>query len=165
MTSDRKAIPHTFWCTTRWADLDAQGHVNNVKFIQYIQEAIFDLIGQEEHVGILPDGFIVARHEVDYRRQLFHRTGHQLPLQIWIATIGTRSFTVRTETRRGGETVFEARTVCVARDSTTGASRELTTDEHRHLARYQLLDPTTHGNPRNTERLTTPPPRLAALHR
>ncbi len=136
------AIPHTFWCTTRWGDLDALGHVNNIKLIQYIQEAIFDLIREGEHDDVLPDGYMIARHEVDYRRQLHHRADQPVPLQIWVTAIGTNSFTVRTETRRGGNTVFEARTVCVARDHRTGMSRPLTDSERAHLARHRVVEPT-----------------------
>lgn len=136
------AIPHTFWCTTRWGDLDALGHVNNIKLVQYIQEAIFDLIREGEPDDVLPDGYMVARHEVDYRRQLHHRADQPVPLQIWVTAIGTNSFTVRTETRRGGHTVFEARTVCVARDQRTGMSRPLTDAERAHLARHRVVEPT-----------------------
>ncbi|QMU66970.1 thioesterase family protein [Streptacidiphilus sp. P02-A3a] len=136
------AIPHTFWCTTRWGDLDALGHVNNIKLIQYIQEAIFDLIREGEPDDVLPDGYMIARHEVDYRRQLHHRADQPVPLQIWVTAIGTNSFTVRTETRRGGLTVFEARTVCVARDQRTGMSRPLTDSERAHLARHRVVEPT-----------------------
>jgi len=135
------AIPHTFWCSTRWGDLDALGHVNNIKLIQYIQEAIFDLIREGEQDDVFPDGYMIARHEVDYRRQLHHRADQPLPLQIWVTAIGTNSYTVRTETRRAGETVFEARTVCVARDHRTGMSRPLTEAERAHLTRHRVVEP------------------------
>ena len=142
--SNQEAIPHTFWCTTRWGDLDALGHVNNIKLVQYIQEAIFDLIKEGDHEDVFPDGYMIARHEVDYRRQLHHHADQPVPLQIWVTAIGTNSYTVRTETRRGGQTVFEARTVCVARDQRTGMSRPLTEAERRHLTRHRLLEPVSH---------------------
>ena len=145
------AIPHTFWCMTRWGDLDALGHVNNIKLIQYIQEAIFDLIREGEQDDVFPDGYMIARHEVDYRRQLHHRADQPLPLQIWVTAIGTNSYTVRTETRRAGETVFEARTVCVARDHRTGMSRPLTEAERAHLSRHQVVEPASHTT-RDTNR-------------
>jgi acyl-CoA thioester hydrolase len=141
------AIPHTFWCMTRWGDLDALGHVNNIKLIQYIQEAIFDLIREGEQDDVFPDGYMIARHEVDYRRQLHHRGDQPLPLQIWVTAIGTNSYTVRTETRRAGETVFEARTVCVARDHRTGMSRPLTEAERAHLSRHRVVEPVLSTTP------------------
>jgi len=139
--SNPVAIPHTFWCTTRWGDLDALGHVNNIKLVQYIQEAIFDLIKEGDHEDVFPDGYMIARHEVDYRRQLHHRADQPVPLQIWVTAIGTNSYTVRTETRRAGETIFEARTVCVARDHSTGMSRPLTDAERAHLSRHRVVEP------------------------
>ncbi|MBC3843174.1 hypothetical protein GXW82_32155 [Streptacidiphilus sp. 4-A2] len=37
---------------------------------------------------------MIARHEVDYRRQLHHRADQPLPLQVWVTAIGTNSYTV-----------------------------------------------------------------------
>ena len=54
---------HVYECPVRWADLDALGHVNNVVYVDYLQEARVDmfrshrveLMGQE-----LVEGLVVA---------------------------------------------------------------------------------------------------------
>ncbi len=62
---------HLYRCPLRWADMDAQGHVNNVTYVDYLQEARVDVFrvhapvrGGEE----LAEGVVVVRHEVDYLR-------------------------------------------------------------------------------------------------
>ncbi len=35
---------HVYRCPTRWADLDLLGHVNNVVYVDYLQEARVDLV-------------------------------------------------------------------------------------------------------------------------
>ena len=32
-------MPHTYECPLRWADLDLLGHVNNVTYLDYVEEA------------------------------------------------------------------------------------------------------------------------------
>lgn len=140
-----RPLPHTFWCQTRWGDQDPNGHVNNTKVVQYIQEAIFDLL-RADGCRLFDGGFMIVRHEVDFRSQLLHQDENRgLPVQIWVEAVGNRSYTVRVESRRRGVTVFEARTVCVARDAHTHSSRVLLPAERDHLLRYRLAEPTTVG--------------------
>ena len=35
---------HIFRCPLRWADMDAYGHINNVAFMRYLEEARIDLM-------------------------------------------------------------------------------------------------------------------------
>lgn len=35
---------HIFRCPLRWADMDAFGHVNNVAFLRYLEEARIDFM-------------------------------------------------------------------------------------------------------------------------
>ena len=54
----------------RWRDLDAYGHVNHVVFLTYLEEArdewLGRALGDPERVWC----FVVARVEIDYRREL-----------------------------------------------------------------------------------------------
>ncbi len=67
---------HVYECPVRWADLDALGHVNNVVYVDYLQEARVDmfrshrveLMGQE-----LVEGLVVARTQVRYVEPLMFR--------------------------------------------------------------------------------------------
>jgi len=113
----------------RWRDLDAYGHVNHIVFLTYLEESRDEWLG-----GALGDpeliwNYVVARVEIDYRREL------KLSDDVIVATcalehIGTSS--VRTHEcvlTRGGDLAAEARAVLVARDQETGRSRPLTPEE------------------------------------
>ena len=53
----------------RWADLDQLGHVNNVVYVDYLQEARVDMLrthGPSAPTGVLAEGTVVVRHEVTY---------------------------------------------------------------------------------------------------
>ena len=62
---------HLYHCPLRWADMDQLGHVNNVTYVDYLQEARVDMLrvhppapGGEE----LAEGVVVVRHEVQLPR-------------------------------------------------------------------------------------------------
>ncbi|WP_051653551.1 acyl-CoA thioesterase, partial [Kitasatospora cheerisanensis] len=129
---------YTYLCRTRWGDMDAFGHINNLKVLQYVQEAVYCLLYDEtEEQGLFEDGFMIARHEIDYREPLYH-CSTPLPVQIWVERLGRASINTTCEARRHGRLVFEARTVTVPTDAETGRSRPLRDVERRHLDRYRV---------------------------
>src|SRR3712207_9526245 len=86
---------HLYRCPLRWADMDALGHVNNVTYVDYLQEARVDVFrlhaprpGGEE----LAEGVVVVRHEVDYLTPLAFRR-QPVSIDVW----------VRSEERRVGK--------------------------------------------------------------
>ena len=86
----------------RWADLDLLGHVNNVVYVDYLQEARVDMLRQPRAAGNEPsrprlaEGVVVVRHEVTYLRPL---TFSFEPVQIecWVTEIRAASFTIAYE--------------------------------------------------------------------
>src|ERR1700755_1212714 len=53
----------------RWADMDLLGHVNNVVYVDYLQEARVDMLrthGRAARTGDLAEGVVVVRQEVSY---------------------------------------------------------------------------------------------------
>ena len=63
---------HVYECPMRWADMDLQGHVNNVVYVDYLQEARVDLLRVHARDG-LAEALVVVRHEVHYRAPLTFR--------------------------------------------------------------------------------------------
>ena len=60
----------------RWADMDLLGHVNNVVYVDYLQEARVDMLrthGPAAVTGELAEGVVVVRHEVTYLAPLTFR--------------------------------------------------------------------------------------------
>lgn len=75
----------------RWSDLDSYGHVNNVKFYDYLQEARVELLGDawssDEMIMLL------VRQDVDYVRPMdFMITPYTV--ELWVTLIGTTSLTI-----------------------------------------------------------------------
>ena len=64
-----RAVRHVYECPMRWADMDLLGHVNNVVYVDYLQEARVDMLrthGPAARTGELAEGVVVVRHEVTY---------------------------------------------------------------------------------------------------
>jgi acyl-CoA thioester hydrolase len=103
----------------RWADLDMLGHVNNVTYVDYLQEARVDMLrihgshghGDGYHEGDLAEAVVVVRHEVTYLRPLLF-TFDAVRIECWVTDIRAASFTIAYEifressTRPGERNVF-----------------------------------------------------------
>ena len=97
----------------RWSDLDSYGHVNNVKYYDYIQEARISFMTTT--IGWEPEAvWMVVRQDLEYLKPIDFRTN---PYEVGtaVAAIGNRSFTLAAEIRDPAEgTVYAtARTVVV----------------------------------------------------
>jgi acyl-CoA thioester hydrolase len=131
-------LRHTFHCPMRWSDMDAYGHVNNVVYLTYLEEARVDMlftIGAELGAKALSEGVLVARHEIDYRRPLvYHPRG--VDIDLWTDAIKGASFEIRYEVR-DDETVFaRAASVLVPFDLTAQRPRRVSPEERAFLERY-----------------------------
>jgi acyl-CoA thioester hydrolase len=83
----------------RWADLDLLGHVNNVVYVDYLQEARVDMLrthGPAARTGDLAEGVVVARHEVSYLAPL--NFGFEpVVIESWVTEIRAATFTIAYE--------------------------------------------------------------------
>lgn len=119
----------------RWADLDAFGHVHHVVFLTYLEEVRDEWLGRAlgDPAGVW--GYVVARLEVDYRREL-KLDDDVVVARCGLERIGTSSVVTREAIlTRAGEPAAEARAVLVARDEETGRSRPLTDAERAAFER------------------------------
>ncbi|MEU7467551.1 thioesterase family protein [Streptomyces sp. NPDC044984] len=88
---------HLFLCPMRWADVDANRHVNNVQYSRYLEEARVHLYREltafAERQGIAPSGnaYIVTRQEILFLRPL---TYHPEPVTIETRVTKLRGATV-----------------------------------------------------------------------
>src|SRR4051795_8913382 len=76
--------------------MDAYGHVNNVVFLRYLEEARIDFLFRPDKD--FQQGSVVARHEIDYKRQLVHRHA-PVDIELWITQIRAASFTIAYEVK------------------------------------------------------------------
>jgi acyl-CoA thioester hydrolase len=134
---------HVYLCPLRWGDLDALGHVNNSRYVDYLQDARVDLLFRAaKELGTdgveLETGLLVARHEVRYRRPLRFRP-EPVRIELWISRIGAAWFDVDYEILDldGPERMVyvEARTKLVPFDFTANRLRRITPVEREVLGR------------------------------
>ncbi len=124
---------HTYRCPLRWADMDAYGHVNNVVFLRYLEEARIDFLFRPDKD--FRQGSVVARHEIDYKRQLVHR--HEpVDIELWVSEIRAASFTLGYEVKDGDLVYVRASTVIVPFDFEAQRPRRITDEERAFLKEY-----------------------------
>ncbi|HEY5821987.1 MAG TPA: thioesterase family protein [Propionibacteriaceae bacterium] len=115
---------HHYPLAVRWSDLDAYGHVNNVKYYDYIQEARIALV--TERLGWGESGmWLVVRQDVEYRRPIDFRL-EPYEVVTAVAAVGNRSITLSIEIRDPGsaEVYATARTVLVGEFTLTADQRD-----------------------------------------
>ncbi|WP_329276766.1 acyl-CoA thioesterase [Streptomyces sp. NBC_01451] len=128
---------HTYHCPLRWADMDAYGHVNNVVFLRYLEEARIDFLFRPDKD--FQQGSVVARHEIDYKRQLVHRHT-PVDIELWVTEIRAASFTLTYEVKDPDQVYVQASTVVVPFDFATQRPRRITSEEREFLAEYMDAD-------------------------
>ena len=112
----------------RWDDIDAFGHVNNAKYLTYIQEARFLWSPIIE--------MVVARAEVDFIEPIYEG-GRFYDVNLWVESIGNASFTMAYEVVGDNGVVHaKVRTVQVVISMETKKSRPLKDSEREFLNSY-----------------------------
>ena len=123
----------------RWDDIDAFGHVNNAKYLTYIQEARFQWSYYEQKkLGDNPSlvEMVVARNEIDYLAPIYEG-GRLYNVEIWVESIGNTSFVLNYVILGEDGTVHaKAKSVQVAIDMASKKSRPITDVERAFLNRY-----------------------------
>ncbi len=114
--------------------MDAYGHVNNVVFLRYLEEARIDFLFRPDKE--FQQGSVVARHEIDYKRQLVHRHT-PVDIELWITEIRAASFTITYEVKDGDLVYVRASTVVVPFDFAAQRPRRITDAEREFLEEYR----------------------------
>ncbi|CAM5726740.1 Thioesterase OS=Streptomyces fumanus OX=67302 GN=GCM10018772_04560 PE=4 SV=1 [Streptomyces fumanus] len=114
--------------------MDAYGHVNNVVFLRYLEEARIDFLFRPDKD--FQQGSVVARHEIDYKRQLVHRHA-PVDIELWVTEIRAASFTLAYEVKDGDQIYVRASTVIVPFDFEAQRPRRITAAEREFLEEYR----------------------------
>ena len=111
----------------RPTELDVNGHVNNAKYVEYLQWGRWDWLAarglDRQRLAELETVLVVARIEVNYRRESL--LGDKLRVAVAVEKLGEKSVTLAQLVTRGEETVADAKVVLVAIDPKTRRSRQL----------------------------------------
>ncbi len=124
---------HVYQCRVRFSDVDVYGHVNNVKYFEYYQEArlaYLTSMGRAEEQGRF--AVVVARVNVDYKRPILFRSD-PYTIESWVSRVGNSSFDLRAEIKDGDTVLSRADAVLVTFDLKTQAARKLSGTERERL--------------------------------
>lgn len=160
---------HVYRCPLRWADLDLLGHVNNVTYVDYLQEARVDMFrthARDSRADDLAEGVVVVRHEVTYVSSLTF-SSEFVSVECWVTEIRAASFTmayeVYDEDEAGVRTIYlRARTVLTPYVFATERPRRLRDDERAALGR--LLEPDEPVRPKPPVEVVEVPGGLYPVH-
>ena len=129
---------HHFRCAMRWGDMDAYGHVNNVVYLSYLEEARVDMLftlGSDQGTKAMSDGVLVAKHEIEYKRPLiYHPRG--VDIELCVGVIKAASFEIRYEVHDDTVLFARAASILVPYDLEAERPRRLTTEERGFLEQY-----------------------------
>lgn len=112
MTEPAPAEVYELNITVDPADIDELGHVNNVVYLRWIQDAAvahWQAAAPAEDQAVLY--WVVTRHEIDYKRPAFQ--DDDIIARTWVGTAARRAFDRHTELVRAadGKLLARARTV------------------------------------------------------
>lgn len=128
---------HVYDCHVRFSDVDVYGHVNNVKYFEYYQEARIAFIQSLDEPLLDPSAEstlrqVVARIDVDYKRPILFRSD-PYTIESWVSRVGNSSFDLRAEIKDGDTVLSRADAVLVTFDLKTQAARKLSGTEREQL--------------------------------
>ncbi|NLE81785.1 MAG: acyl-CoA thioesterase [Rhodococcus sp.] len=126
----------------RWADSDRLGHVNNVRYVEYMQEArILFFTHEMEIEGERPHAMVVRKMDIEYLRPATDSSG-PLSVEVSVLHLGRSSYTMRHVVKdRNGEVCASGDAILVAFDPQSEKSRPLSDAERAMLTRNLVTEP------------------------
>jgi acyl-CoA thioester hydrolase len=117
--------------------MDAYGHVNNVQFLTYVEEARVEMFKSVPLSGIdqVEAGILVAASEITYVKPLLHRHA-PVPIDVWVTRIGGASFALAYEVHDEEKVYARASSLLVPYDFANEWPRRLTPEEKEFLGQF-----------------------------
>ncbi len=124
----------------RWADMDSYQHVNNAVYLNYLEEARDRVM--EQLFGSAGFDFVLAHVDIDFRQEVTQDDA-EVVVRSRLSGYGTSSVRTREVVLKPhGALAAEAGAVSVPRDSDTGSSRQLTSEERQVMDAVLTADKT-----------------------
>ncbi len=106
-------------------DIDAQGHVNNVAYVRWIQDvAVAHWFSEASDEMQEKFSWMVIRHEIDYKKQAFEN--EEITVETWVGEPTRISWERFTEIKRGADLLCKARSVWCLIDRETSRPVRIT---------------------------------------
>ena len=129
---------HIYQCPVRWGDIDAFQHVNNVAYLEYLQEARVDMFWvHPARAGLKPlaRGIVVARHEIDYLAPMEWREA-PITIEIWATKVLASKFELAYLLRDDERAYARAKSVMVPFDLESKRPRRINDAEKEALTPF-----------------------------
>lgn len=128
---------HVYEFYVRFGDIDSQMHVNNVKFLGYLEDARLAMFHADPiRSGLEPvRGMVVSRHEIDYKVPL-GGVIHPVRVETWVTELRAASFKLAYEVRDDDNLYATATSTLVAFDVENARLRRYTPEERDYIARF-----------------------------
>ena len=119
------------------AEIDAQGHVNNVAYVKWIQDVAvahwFSVTTQEIRAKYT---WMLTRHEIDYKKQTF--ADEEVTAATWVGKATRITWERFTEIRRGADILVKARSIWCLIDRQTSKPSRITSEMIKSLSGENL---------------------------
>jgi len=108
----------------RFDDLDTYGHVNNVRYGTYLEEARIDYLtevvggGDRAFLADSDDGIVIKTLEIEFERPV--RSADSVTVSVHVPRLGTTSFPFEYEVRDGDTVAATGETTVVTYDREAG---------------------------------------------
>ena len=116
---------HSFRVSAR--DIDAQGHVNNVAYVKWIQDVAvahwFSVTTEEMREKYT---WMLTRHEIDYKKQAF--AGEEVTATTWVGEPTRITWERLTEITRSADLLVKARSVWCLIDRETSRPTRISSE-------------------------------------
>jgi YbgC/YbaW family acyl-CoA thioester hydrolase len=128
---------HVYTAQLRFADLDAYGHVNNVRFLGFLEDARMAMLHTEPRRAGRPGlgPVVVARHEISYLAPIELDEG-TVTVRTSVRELGRVKFALDYAITGGGRLCATATSVLTAYDIAAKRVRRLEDGERGQLGRY-----------------------------
>ncbi|UQS23761.1 thioesterase family protein [Amycolatopsis thermalba] len=136
----------THFCSTRWSDLDARGHVADTSYLRYLQECRLELIYRLLPLYEAEDlarGSVVTRQCMTYLRPLYHRA-EPITVETWVTDMKAALVRFAYVVRDHARAYVEGEADLVPVDLRYGTPRRFTENERTHFRAYWEREVTSH---------------------
>ncbi len=140
LETDRAGEPrkHVHEFHVRFGDIDSFGHVNNCRYMTYLEDARVSMFYTDPVRQGLPRlrGLVIARHEIDYARPLLFGPD-PVRVETWVTHLRGASLRLAYEVRDDEHVYARAASTVVAYDVEEGRTRRFTDEEKAFLETYR----------------------------
>ena len=126
----------------RFDDLDTYGHVNNVRYGTYLEEARIDYLaavvgdGSRAFLSESDDGIVIKTLEIEFEQPV--RSADSVTVGVHVPRLGTTSFPIEYEVRDGDAVAATGETTVVTYDRTAGEPQPIPEDWRDAISEFEF---------------------------